>query len=118
LLTWQLVINFYTSLLSWRYCESWNKTYIYHEVRCEHQIRGMLVIMIRECYYGPVNNEMHGENSAKACRHVLVPRVVIDTIFIYWKQAWQRIPMLELGSKLIFLMKGNIFRIDRANVLN
>ncbi|XP_070020440.1 uncharacterized protein [Nicotiana sylvestris] len=44
-----------------------------------------------------VNYAMHGANSTKVRSHVLVPRVVVDTVFIYREQVWQRISGVGIG---------------------
>ena len=72
-------------------------TYMYHEVSCEHQIREILAIVIGGCYYSHVNDAVHGLNSTKVCNPILVHRVVIDTTFIGWRQAWWRILDVRIG---------------------
>ena len=61
----KVVMSFYTSLMSWQYCESGNGTYMLHEVCCGLQIRGISVIVVKGCHYGHVNNAVHGVNSVR-----------------------------------------------------
>ena len=49
-----------------------------YEVCCGHQIHRISAIVIRGCYYGHVNNAVHGVNSVRVYNHVLVHRVVIE----------------------------------------
>lgn len=44
-----------------------------------------------------MNYAMHGANSTKVRSRVLVPRVVVDTVFIYKEQVWQRISGVGIG---------------------
>jgi len=72
-------------------------------VQWEHQIRGISTNLIRECYCGPVSKVVQGVNSAKVCSHVLVLRVVIDSVSVCWNRPGREFRMLELGSKAYLL---------------
>jgi len=63
----------------------------------EHHIREILTNLIRERYSGRVSKAVQGVNSAKVYSHALVQHVVIDTVFVCWKQAWQRISDVGIG---------------------
>ena len=64
-------------------------------------MRGILAIVVRGCYYGHVNNAVHGVNSVRVYNHVLVHRVVIEMVFV----------CSNLALRLICLNKGDDLQI-------